>query len=789
MSNFDIIKEFVESDYYLSQALNNGYFDSPALLVGNGITRLALSNSPSWFQWIKELWGEIDPQIPFEYMLMRDVSLPECINYLNKQAEDDKKKLELIFYKLWKYTELSKIPNEIDKSPKKDNEIDLRFHALCVKNFKYIFTTNYDTLFERTCKKLGYNVVLYEFTPMSFNRNPNFLYYGSKNANSIFLIKLHGTFPFDHIAQNRDPIDTIFRNWYNNKGPDKLVAGITQYALAYQYNRQKVDDLENALELSNKIASLFFLGYGMKSEDDIVVQISKKYATYAQIAMTYGGDIINTLRYETNWGIPHLSLPAEHGGGKSARMDAHINFVEYFLNGGTLQPSKPPQIHPQGIMVGQSNYVNVIRTAEAPTQERSYKISKGKFTPSSSLTDKVYEVEYVAGQILTPAILLDRWNVKTNLVSFIGYDSYGLKIHDYLIGKPNIDWSNLIQDKKIITDHSIVVTHDGVRTLYDSGDHSNYGLIKETFKNISKAIKNKRIIPSFIYLSKWYLEEVSHDRFLNEWVSASNYPLVCYETGTKGSEIDHHEEFYLEREIGKYCDVMLASSLFVMRAFRMPIYKNKRTINNYNDTTLKEYDELYTEGSPEGYSNRAHQNTSFVNGLYELTKQGSKIEDFIDILFNSSTAQTKFSNVTWWVVTLGDLGMVAFSKHKDPNNNQAWWIKAPTVEKNRIVNALGCGDASRAGFLGYYVNNVFTNKTTANFNKTDDFLNNCSEVINAVKCAVYIGAEKIKYFDLEDAVKDLSWNNVITQSKTVEVFNLNKEQNMKKLHLAIKHCR
>jgi len=784
MSNSEIIKKHIESDVSLKELFESHQFKNSALMAGNGLTRLALVNSPSWYQWVERLWGEIDPAIPFDYVTMRDVSLPECINYLHKQTENDKEKQKSIYKLLWKSTEKAPIPADINKEPH-NLEMDLRFHAFCVEHFKIIFTTNYDTLFERTCKKLNFNVEIFEFLPERVNKKPYKLKFGDKQSPTITLVKLHGTFPFNHITSSDIPTEKVFNTWYDDGGPEKIVAGVKQYEKAYKYNMEKIDEFEEEVNFSKYIRSLLFLGYGMRSEDDIVVQISKKYAHLGQIAMTYGGDAIDHMRYETNWGISHLSMPAELGGGKDARMQAHFDFTRFLLKKGAGQ--SPPDVSPRGIMVGQCNYVNVVRTAEPPAQERSYKITKGPFSPHKKTTEKLYEIGYVAGQILTPAIFLDRWDVKTSIASFIGYDYYGLKIRNHLMRNPNINWKYVIQDKRIVTDHSSVVTHGEFRTLFDSGDQSKFGSdkIKEVFGTISKEIDEKTIIPSFIYLSKWYLEEVSHDKFLREWIASGNNPLVCYETGSKGSDITKSgEEFFLEKEIGKYCDVMLASSLYVMRVFRMPILQKGRIITNLGKHTLKEYDKLYTGGSPEGYTNRAHQNLSFVTGLWEISSGGSDMSKVINTFFNSKKLQNEFPNVSWWIVTLGDLGMVAFSRDKDTKNHQAWWIKAPEIsDKNEIVNALGCGDSSRAGFLGYYINSIFNrNFQASDYHKTKYFLNNHAEVLNAVKCAVYVGTEKIKYFHLEDAVRDLLWEDVNTQSKKIEIFSLHNKRNLDRLY-------
>ena len=71
-----------------------------------------------------------------------------------------------------------------------------------------------------------------------------------------------------------------------------------------------------------------------------------------------------------------------------------------------------------------------------------------------------------------------------------------------------------LQDNRVITDNSFVVTHDEFRTVYDSGldFEKTKDIIQDTFRKISGNIENKQTIPSLIYLCKWYLEEYNSNQ-------------------------------------------------------------------------------------------------------------------------------------------------------------------------------------------------------------------------------------------------------------------------------------
>ncbi|AKB48062.1 hypothetical protein MSKOL_2285 [Methanosarcina sp. Kolksee] len=755
MNNYEYLQDYFKKNSECRILLGNN--DKTALIIGNGITRLAL-DSPSWYNWIKDLWIDIKPDIPFDYMRLREVTLPECIQYLLDNSKDSENKRRLIYKSLWEATE------KIDIS-----RVNLEFHELCINSFRVFFTTNYDTLLERICLKNNIAVDVHVIKANSPNIEPpvSILPPTNNPKTKITLVKLHGSFSLAGIESRilEKPEDYIFDRWWlDSDGGNTIVAGVRQYSNIYPHSANLIQKLRSDCPNIRAIQYLIFLGYGMKSEDDIVAQLSKRTGTQMQLAMTYGGDTVDDLRYKGTWLINHLSMPAYKGGAKKARIRAHCDFLQYLINPkfcDSIDNSNPSQC----IVIGQASVVNVVRVGEPPAQERSYRITEGPTYPKEKGLHK-YVTKYVAGQMLTPALFLDRWNLKSLFVSLIGYDEAGLEIRNELIKKENIDWSYVLQDNHVITDNSFVVTHDEFRTLYDSGldFDKTKDIIQDSLQKISDSIEDKNIRPSLIYVCKWYLEEITLNNYLKGWVEQGKNPLVCYETGSRGSNPDSRGDFFIESKIGENCDVMLASSLFVMRAFRMPLFDIKsKTLSQKFDPNipLNEWDRIYNNDAYQrfDYRNRASQNLNFVLGLNHL-----KIDRIISLFFESETAKKLFYKVSWWIITLGDMGMVAISK----NHRNGWWVSPQEIAKEDILNALGCGDVSRGGFIGYYLKKVYEgNYQNSDYSKEKYFLENKDLVINAVKCAVYAGTEKIKYFKLDDAISELSWDKIETCSNNL----------------------
>ena len=774
MEYLHILKKYLDED--IGKAGAQIKSENIALILGNGCTRLALNNSPSWDKWIKTLWENIDPKIPFEYMQLRDVTLPESIQYLINYTDsigdptDRKEKQKYIYKSLWATTEQIEI-----------DDVKSSFHEMCITSFNTIFTTNYDTLIERICLKNNISVHLY---PIGYHERgveregvtltPNL---HKKPKSEIKLIKLHGTFPFDHLNANysNSPQDFLFNTWWDNGHYKDIVAGVREYSKMYPSTRDIIDDLRSNDPDIKSIEGLIFLGYGMKSEDDIVIQLLSRLGHQMRHSMTYGGDEVDELRYSGNWGIPHLSIPASYGDEKVNRYDAHCHFINLFAN-RNIPNLRCDEVNHRCILIGQASFANVIRIDEPPAQERSYRIVQEKDSQGKKVE---YNTSYVAGQVLSPTLLLDAWGLKSLFVSAIGYDKPGLEIKNRLAKTENINYRYLIKDKIRKTDNSFVVTHSEFRTIYDTTQEFNESnkLIEENLGKVEELITTNEIIPSLIYISKWYRGEMLKTGFLHFVCNHAANPLVCYETGSGGSHSDINSDIPYEDSkeegIGEYCDVMLASSLYIMRAFRWPLFdikmKSSSPVYEFDlSTSLDEWGKKYNSENFQrfDYRHRASQNSNFILGLSNLWNKG-----LLSRIFNDVRSKFYYKNISWWIVTIGDMGMVAISKH----HNKGWWIDTLEIEKSLVKNAFGCGDISRGAFVGYYLKNVHVNNAEhLNYDK-NEFLKNHNEVLNAVKCAVYVGTQKLTYFELDDALFNLSWDNVQNESEKLLVKELNQE--------------
>ena len=373
--------------------------------------------------------------------------------------------------------------------------------------------------------------------------------------------------------------------------------------------------------------------------------------------------------------------------------------------------------------------------------------------------------------MLVPVTFLNKWSLRSAFGSLIGFDKYGLKIREHLSRLEHVDWSGVIQDKAVQTDHSYVVTYSGVRTIYDLGnsshDHRNEQIKVLAEKMIEKLLpifENPETKPRLIYLSKWLLKSAVED-LLSQYDHFTD-SLIVFETGTRG-ELQATEKLF-----APYCDVVLASSLYVMRALKMPIYgedatKRKlhenieveykdgedRTIRYTENMSVMEWTKMYDDFCPENYTNMTHQTKSFILGL---KKWG--LSKFMNMVFPQKASDNALGKSSLLVITLGEIGMMAFSKDLE----YAKWFKIPSIGK--VMNTLGCGDVARAGFIASFLKDSITKKK---------FLNNENAIDKAIKRSVAAGSMKAQYFTLEVALENMSWESVDAKAWEVNERPLN----------------
>lgn len=733
----------------------------PVLFIGNGITRLADSEAAdrpvSWRGWVEDSWRTVNPPTSFDYVLRRGLTLPECLSYLLAHAGEHK---ELIYKNLWKATEIESRPG--------------RVHFSCVDHFTTIVTTNYDTLLERACQltRRRVNSVVVG-AAVDMGKWPldwkDLLKATRPDARNI--VKLHGSFAtWTPPGPNARPPDGVFDKWYRARHGDDLIASVRAYRGRHSSVSIAVKEIGEVLHGR----PIVVLGYGMSPEDDLVIDLIEKYIEpVIRIGMTYGGDEIDDHRFKSQWGITHLLIPAVRGGGMTERRRSHINLIAKLRNGEPEQISFESH---RALLIGQASVNYVVRLQTSPKRELSYAIDMGpsslslvpgevggspKMPPADSID---YEIKQVGGQMLIPALFLSRWQLPVSLASVVGQDKFGLEIREDLARHDYIDWSYVIQPPDIRTEHSYATTFANSRIMVDS---RRVALPPKATSELSQRIltdlDDGTLKPRLVYLSRWYLAEAVE--ILVPWLAGcrvDEQPLVAFETGNWGSR----NPDLVASIAGSLCDIVLSSAIFAMRLTRMPLYspQQKDVAFDKSDADIETWDNLFNAFEPQNLDSRAYQYQAFGYGLEALGLDG-----FAERLRNSALA-----HVEWFVVTLGEVGMLAL--HRD-NPADAFWVRCPAY---RLLNSAGCGDVARAGFIASFMKDRVRAK---------DFLDSPALVKNAICHAVAAGSRKGLYFLLRDALDALGWDTIdgdATRLKAEETFDLRQSGNFGEMIRALK---
>jgi hypothetical protein len=195
-----------------------------------------------------------------------------------------------------------------------------------------------------------------------------------------------------------------------------------------------------------------------------------------------------------------------------------------------------------------------------------------------------------------------------------------------------------------------------------------------------------------------------------------------------------------------------------MRIVRLPLWSPTANALEYSpasDVSVTEWDQKFANLQPENAENRAYQNEAFSIGLEEIG-----FEELHQRLFAA------FPKSSWWIVTLGSGGMLALSRDR---MDQSVWIPAPVVN---VRNALGCGDVSRAGFLGWFMRSGLSRT---------EFLSSPASIVAATKFAVAAGSRKAEYFTLESAVQHLTWHYLSNEAAKLTAYPLCDKETIAKI--------
>lgn len=517
----------------------------------------------------------------------------------------------------------------------------------------------------------------------------------------------------------------------------------------------------------------------MAPEDDRVLKIICENGADFNIGMTYGGDEIDQFRFDVQWGIKHLPVSSSYGGGRTARLAAHEDFVRTMVG----EPLTGDQrAEPVVVVIGQSSVNFVSRVPREPIREFSYDVEQ-------RYEDGPKEVRQVGGQGLVPAAFLNKWGVGVCFASLIGFDEYGLEIRKFLETLDNVNWSSVVQHRDIRSERSYVTTFENARTVVDAGgvkvtkvplapisdqvpaepfttDIPPSLFSEKMLENIGDIMRSGMIQPKVFYLSRWYLT-IYGDK-INEWLQVAENgsgmrPLVVYETGNFGGKTEDFENH--QALVGPHCDIILSSALFAMRAALVPLYSPMAKDVLFFPTEPQHPDRRIWEARLLRYVAKTESVRAYQYDALGYALEYLGLESFRAAVFGG---RSKFSRAKWWVITLGEAGIMALSKEA---SSSALWVSVPPDE--RMENTWGCGDVARAAFVASIYKEPPSN------------LDDVVRIELAVKRAAAAGNLKGRYFELNKALEKTTWSEV-DKGQGLDTYDLTKTKNFQRLVTRLK---
>ena len=850
----DEIRKFWENDglkrWHSSRSA--GEFVPRVLVAGNGLTRLAERSAVasdeefSWNSWLRRTWDDETLGIRYEVAQDRGLSEPELLSFaLQSHAAGGATagSADIIVADLRKWTETALEPGPV--------------HGLCVQIFDAIVTTNYDTLFERACKHLGYDAEVYvvEVDPTKDTRKGEKLAWlsrpkrirgpqKSETGAPKKIFKYHGSFAIpdtDYLGGN---LIAGFDEYRARNAEINTIIDSIILAILPDWRRKALYRLGQKLE-----TDVVLLGHGLSFSDIGLAQFISRIAPRMLIKLDFGGDKLSEQR-AASWGITHrLNLPLNRARGKDFRKRATLSLLKS-LKGDDMHPQEAqstaasPEERKDAayvLMLGQASYGYVFR-CNRPIAEHSHRIhgeyfleisreqrnrAKELIQKAAQLTGRDlkrenqlklwrhrfrnhrYNATQIQGQMLTPALLLDRWGIPSVFASIIGTDVLGRKVKHLLEECYNLD-SSLVKESFAIdkTDHSYVAAFGGMRTLFDhcetGEENDNPDLISDAKKLISdleaKVFGSQTIIsnsnpstgigiPKALYLSKWLLKDCAP--LVARLGSLPNRPLILYETGTTGTDSLKAEQTVL----GAWCDIVLASPVVPMKIARAPITlpyipdgenPNVNCFKWPNDRTLTpstippaEWHEIYSKHQQNAQQYLAFHHVLFLVALACLGPgyiarclfQGTPQPDGLDEM-------PFFPAARYWVVTAGEFGMFLFERPNRMVDNwdsatSVKWVQPPGYDGSghylpdiKVLNTLGCGDVSRGAFIGHFMRHERVRGDRGRL------LDDPAAVEDCVKVAVAVGKRRTTEFSLPEFMDKADWKKLVNESNQCDVIEI-----------------
>lgn len=436
------------------------------------------------------------------------------------------------------------------------------------------------------------------------------------------------------------------------------------------------------------------------------------------------------------------------------------------------------------VMLGQVSENIVLGIESAPQMEHSYRVlGTHKNVWLENDDQKIREkaqkgvlgqmaVTQMGGQMLVPATFMARWLCRKQennrelrgerivLASIIGWDNRGDKIYNFLAYEDYLDNSLVFRDYQYPTEWAAVATYQGLRTLLDVQTlQPSKQIIKELSKKIDEIVAPQgKEPPRSVYLSKWFLEEDQLGSYISnwqkKWLNNSTRPWIFYETGGTGSG-----GLSAEKKLNSAfsVDFVLASIPALMRIGTLPIfYSDNDGIEFFRDGNSEVKPDEYTKKMFSKLRQDSLNRKQLMTNFFGMLATTNPSEIF------SRLFQEKFShmfNARAFVVTLNEMGALAIVKDKlNSEKVKVYHIQIPAFGGDKEVRcALGAGDA----FRGAFIDSILDATNSENPDQIEEL---DTLTIGATRRGVGVGTEKVRYFSVEDAFKNI--NEVKAEEKT-----------------------
>lgn len=819
----------LKSPYNLNRKLWDGFHNGDEyrrrmVFVGNGITRLANPDAPSWRSWIAPLVEQKQNfsnknYKPGEYLL-EHLELPEIFDYLEQiGANIDYRG---IWSKLWESTECSK-PSLL--------------HRTLLSFFNLLVTTNYDTLLERAGLELlstGYLEKLYVIYFVGStdspvwkcityeNQNGKIVWDGDdrplenlkefpkleQGSNSRIVLKLHGTFTLpspDNINDDGPREET----WLRDRAWDSTVTS----SAAYQARLRSADNWKDIIPAIREY-DMVALGYGFNPEDITIHNLVMEYETGQRyrFALLHGDAFEKRFRYQ-KYGFSVGTFDGGHGCDTEMRMAVmyiwlrqlfytqeglnprwHIeselvnlfeqDFLQVMENAGYDPKDDNSGPRARCVMLGQVSENIVLGIESAPQMEHSYRVlgthknvwledddPQIRKEAKKGIRGQM-AVTQMGGQMLVPATFMAKWlcrkqkdNPKLRgerivLASIIGWDKRGDKIYSFLAYEDYLDNSLVFRDYQYPTEWAAVATYQGLRTLLDV---QTLQPSQQVVKDLSKKIDDL-VAPRS--------KEPPRSIYLSKWFLEEDQ-LGSYISNWQEKWSSNSMRPWIFYETGGTGSGGLSAEEKLNNAFSVDfVLASIPALMRIGTLPICHGD----DNGIEFFSNGKVDPDDYTKKMFKRLRQDSLnrkelMKNFFEMLATTNPSeifsrlfQEKFShmfNARAFVVTLNEMGALAIVKDKlNAERVKVYHIQIPDLGDDKEVR---CALGAGDAFRGAFIDSILDSTNNENPDCMEE-LDNLT--INATRRGVGVGTEKVRYFSVEDAFNSI--NEIDAEKETPE---------------------